>query len=154
MDYIYVPLEQNFQQNLTKASSSQQKQANNLRKALTPTSNQTKMHTQALTLFAIAALAPAIQATGSGTFQAFNGYNCDGTNPGNLDTINGNARCIQMSGRHTFQLGGDLPNGAVVEYFPTDDCSGNVHHTETYYTGRCVLVNPGFSTHTVLVYTL
>lgn len=110
------------------------------------------MHSQTLTLLALAALAPAIQA--SGTFQAFNGYHCDGPNAGAVKTIGTTGYCIGMSGRHTFRLGGTLPNGAAVKFYPTNNCGGGVHHTATYYTGSCNLVNPGFSTHSAWVYQL
>lgn len=110
------------------------------------------MHSQAWTCFALAILAPAIHA---GTFQAFNGYKCDGSNPGKVDTIGTKPRCIQMSGRHSFEYVG---NGVVIEFFPTNDCTGSTHHTQSYPDsnefGFCFgPVDAGFDTHTVLVHT-
>lgn len=43
-----------------------------------------------------------------------------------------------------------------VEYFPTNDCSGNVHHTIGIDNGKlpfynCYVINAGFPAHTVFL---
>lgn len=81
------------------------------------------MHLQNILTMTVLALSHGVRAQ-SPTFQAFDGDYCDGDG-GNVDAFDGNTRCILTAERHSYYIGGDLPNGATVILFENLDCDGS-----------------------------
>ena len=81
------------------------------------------MHLQRWFCLTLATFAHAAPLPQYGHFQAFNGYHCDGSNPGPKVKFQSYPSCIAMSGRHSFNLTGNhLPHGASVTFFETPGC--------------------------------